>query len=131
MTDERTPQIPPLAMIRLAFLGGVLLFGATTWYVHRGGQLPVTTADAAAQLRLVGYALWIGAVTVLIGLRLKFARELERGTNPTIVLIGWAVGESVGLFGGVYYWLTDNRSLWLAGIVAMIVSFVLFPVPRR
>jgi hypothetical protein len=125
------PRTQNPRVIRLAFLGGVLMFGAVSYVVQHGDNPPPRpSAEAMQTLRYVGYGLWAAVITGLIALRLVFARLIERGSNPQLSLGGWALGEMLALFGGVYYFQTNDFSLYVSGIVAMLATFALFPVPR-
>ena len=67
-----------------------------------------------------------GAIEELLGTTLAtgvFSRS-------TVKEVAEALGETTALFGGVYYQIVGDYALWVAGIVVMLVSFALFPVPR-
>ena len=115
----------------MSLLAGVLLFGGVTYYVRSqaGTAAQMLTAAEAQQLKYVGYAIWSVAVLGSLIVKLRFGARIERG-DYTIAMIGWSLAEAAALFGGVYYWLGGDYSLWLAGVIAMLVSFSLFPIPR-
>ena len=131
MTNPSWARTKNAGIMRLAFLGGVLLFGAICYVVQHGDSPPPPDADGLRILRLVGYGLWGVAITGMLALRLVFARSVERGSRPELSIAGWALGEMLALFGGVYYFQTNDYSLYLAGLLAMLVAFSLFPAPRR
>lgn len=132
MTRLQEQQARVLPIIRIAYLGGVLLFGGVCYYMyHGGGAVAAAGAGPQEMLRYVGYAIWGGAIAGMLVLRSVFSRAIEKGRQASLVLIGWALGEMVGLYGGVVYFLTGEYQLYIAGLVVMVVSFSLFPVPRR
>ncbi len=120
-----------LAAIRMSILLGVLMFGVVAWYQRSQPEWVQPEGIRMRPLRLTGMAIWGAAVAALIGIRLKFAREVESGTNIRISIIAWALAELPALFGAVFYYLTGDITLLAAGIGALVVSFILFPVARR
>ena len=129
---QRSPnaQPPKLTLIRFALLSGALLFGAMVYFMRSKGDVPPPpTADVVQQLRYAGYAMWGVSLAGMFFLKIRLGETIERG-NPNTLIIGWALGEITALFGGVYYIIVGDYVLWVAGIVVMLVSFALFPVPR-
>ena len=120
-----------LAAIRMSILLGVILFGAVAWYQRRQPEWVQPEGIRMRPLRLTGMVIWGVAVAALIGMRLKFAREVEGGSSIRILIIAWALAEVPALFGAVFYYLTGDITLFAAGVAALVVSFVLFPVARR
>ena len=132
MTTPQEQQARALPLIRIAYLGGVLLFGAVSYYMHHGGgAVAAPGAEQRELLRYVGYAIWGGGIAGMLVLRSVFGRAIEMGRKAGLVLIGWALGEMVGLYGAVMYFITGEWQLYIAGVVVMLLSFSLFPVPRR
>ena len=130
MQTPTTDAKPRLGLARISLLGGALLFGGMVYYVQsQDGAKPTPTADVVRQLRYVGYGVWIVAVAGILFVKIRLGETIERG-SPNLSLIGWALAEATALFGGVYYFATGDYSLWVAGILVMVVSFGLFPVPR-
>lgn len=127
-----SPNAPTvkLGLIRFALLAGALGFGAVVYFaqpIEGRGQRP--TAETIQQLRYVGYAVWGVAIAGMLFLKIRLGETIESG-SPNLMIIGWALAEMTALFGGVYYQLVGDYALYVAGIVVMLVSFALFPVPR-
>ena len=59
---------------------------------------------------------------------LKFGVTLSSSKLP---LIAWAIGEMPALFGGVFYLLTGDWTIYMTGLVGLVAAFALFPVPRQ
>ena len=128
MTSRQSPAA--LAVIRIAMLVGVLLFGAVIWFLQgRPGWAPPTPASLPT-LRVAVFAAWGLAAVVLLALRVRAARP-GGAARGTLSLVAWAVGEGAALMGGVYYFLSGDARWFLGGLFVMLASFLLFPVPRR
>lgn len=122
-----------LSLVRMAMLGGVLMFGGISWYVHHAGGAPVAPPGEAQQdmLRWIGYAAWGVALTALGVLRTVFSRTTDPAKLATVAIIGWALGESVALYGAVILFLSGDGQMYITGLIAMLITFSLFPLPRR
>ena len=132
MTNPPLSRAANLALIRIALLGGVLLFGGVSYYLHHAGSAPPAPgAEQARMLRWIGYAVWGGAIAAIFAVRALFARATDAGRRANLTIIGWALGESPALYGGVIYFLSGDWQLYIAGLVAMLTTFAIFPAPRR
>lgn len=134
LTNPRVrPNAPPpvstLAIIRIALLVGVLMFGAVTYTVQRGDTWQAAGAELLATLRVALLATWVVAVVLLLVLRARLAR-LAEVAGRSVLIIAWAVGEGAALFGGVYYFLSGDPQWFLIGLFVMLASFILFPIRR-
>lgn len=131
MTLRPRPAGPPsastatLAVIRIALVSGVLLFGGVVWYL-RSRQPPAATVDPDA-LRLAGQVVWSVAILgILIAFLLHRSATRERRT--TLAVVAWALGESTALYGGVF-WLLVGESRWYGyGLVCLVLTYLIFPV---
>ena len=120
-----------LNLIRFAILLAVLTFGGVTWFVHRQpGWTPDPSMDPAV-LRSVGYALWGTALIAVAFLRLRWDREQSPARRAPLRVVGWALGEAPALWGGVYYFVTDDAGWYALGVTFLILTFLLFPIPRK
>ena len=124
---ELTPQT--LNIIRLALLGGSVIFGAIAWYLTSSGQMTPTMEEGViATLRYVFYAF---VAIHLIGIWLVRQRADSAETfaqRARLLIIGYALAEGLVLFGGVYLLLTGNTVLFLGGLVVFLVAFMLLPI---
>lgn len=122
----------PLYTIRLAMLGGVLLFGAVCFMLQRTPDWsPSPDVDPAA-LRLMARILWAAAVVGVALLVLRARSTTRPGQASTLGILGWALGEMVALFGGVAYFLTGVATWYVGGVVFLALTFLLLPgrLPR-
>jgi hypothetical protein len=124
------PPASTLAVIRIALLGGVLMFGAVTYMVQRGDTWQAAGPDLLGTLRVALLATWVVAVVLLLVLRARLTR-LTEVAGRSVLIIAWAVGEGAALFGGVYYFLSGNPEWFIIGLFVMLASFILFPIRRR
>lgn len=130
MSARRSP--PPassLAIIRLALLIGVLMFGAVTYYIQRSGEWRAAEPEALATLRVALLATWVVAVLLLLVLRARLSRLVEPA-GRSMLIVAWAIGEGAALFGGVYYFLSGDGQWFIIGLFIMLASFILFPIRR-
>lgn len=116
-----------LALVRVALLLSVLLFGAVTWFVRRDGTMAPPDRRTWEAVRVVAMVLWATAITGIIGLRL-WANRARRDDDARIPVIAWSLAEAPALIGGVFWFVTGQRWLWAAGLVVLVTSFILFPV---
>ncbi len=115
--------------IRLAMLGGVLMFGAVSWVLHRtpGWAPPAgVNLDALATVARVLWALVVGGCAFLW----FRARSADAAGASSLAIAAWALGEVVALFGGVVYFLTGIAWWYLAGVVFLALAFTAFPARR-
>jgi hypothetical protein len=131
MTAPNRPTTSPstLHLIRLAIFGGALLFGIVTWWMRRETPPPMTTD--MVPLRFVGYALWAGVLVVLAFVRGLFAKATDQARRSSLLIIAWAAGESLALFGGVVWFLHGDSRWYVAGMCFMLATFILFPLTRE
>ena len=120
-----------LGVIRVAMLAGVLSFGAIAWFVRRQGPVEAPTAVDPAMLRIAGSVIWGLAILGILGLFLALRNRETPARRSSFSIIGWALGEAVALFGGVYLFLTGDAQWFLAGLTALLLSFFIFPLRRR
>jgi hypothetical protein len=136
---SRRPPTPPaspsrdtakLGVIRVAMLAGVLSFGAVSWFVRRQGTAPASTVDPGL-LGIAGSVIWGLAVLGILVLFLLLRNRETPARRSAFSIIGWALGESVALFGGVYLFLIGDPKWFLAGLTALLLTFFIFPLRRR
>lgn len=123
------PPASSLAVIRIALLAGVLMFGAVTYYVQRGANWEPAAPDVLNTLYTVMLAVLVLAVVFLLVLRARLGRRPGTGERSLLV-VAWAIGESAALFGGVYHFLSGNAQWFIIGLFIMLASFILFPIRR-
>ena len=125
------PVRTPLALIRAALLGGVLLFGLVSWVTIRqrgGGPLPGIEPAALGVFRVLVPALCLAAIGAAVAIRLAVARATEPARRNSLRIIGWATGEAAALAGGVYYFEVGDPKLYLIGLTAMLATFIVVPI---
>jgi len=123
-------SLAALAIIRVALLLGVLLFGAGTLFIQRRGGWSPAPAESLETLGLVGTGLWVVAIIGVIVLRVRGLGGRARAGAGDASIIGWAVGEGVALFGGVYYLLSGRPAWYINGLLFLVATFVIFPIGR-
>ena len=124
MNAPRSPV--PLAIIRIAYLVGPLLFGVSTWFLHRQGAW---TPDILP--RALGFLPAIGIVVAIVGImvvRMFRASATDPVRRASLAIVGWALGEMSALAGGVYYWLAGDARWFVTGVLLLLLSFLLLPL---
>ncbi len=115
-------------LIRASLLGGVVMFGAVTVFLHRQGDwAPAPNPQELIYVPVIAIALALGGMSVV---RPIWSRATNEAQRFSFALMGWAMGEGAALAGGVYYFLTDDAKFYLAGIFVLLASFMLFPIKR-
>lgn len=125
-----SPPPASLAVIRLALLVGVLMFGAVTYMVQRGDTWTPARPELLGMLRIAMLSVWVVAILLLFILRARLT-SLSETAGRSVLIIAWAVGEGAALFGGVYYFLSGSAEWFIIGLFVMLASFILFPIRRR
>jgi hypothetical protein len=119
-----------LLLIRTALLGGLLVFGAVTFYLRMQPSAATLPPDRARLLGYVFTAMAVGALAVLFVLR----RRLEGGVTEQSALqtyiIGYAVAEGTALFGGATWFMGGHLNWYVAGLLLMVISFQILPIKR-
>ncbi|MEJ7810361.1 MAG: hypothetical protein WKG32_08100 [Gemmatimonadaceae bacterium] len=131
MTTRPGGDAATLAVIRIALLMGVIMFGAVTYFLHRGGGWTPAPRETLALLRTFLVVVWAGALAALLFLRSRLTGVTDAARRRTLLTIAWAVSESVALFGGVYYFLSDDPRWFLSGVFFMLAAFMIFPGRAR
>ena len=118
-----------LHIIRVAFLIGPLAFGTFVWFFLGDAAEPRVDVDVARSFGLVFLAVTVAAAFALLLLRVQRGRTTELQKKIGLTIAGWAIGEGVGLFGGVLYMLSADRLPFLVGLAILFVSMMMLPLP--
>ncbi|HUF25801.1 MAG TPA: hypothetical protein VMM18_02370 [Gemmatimonadaceae bacterium] len=124
------PSTLALALIRIVLLLGVLMFGALTMFVQGQDTWMPAPPETLERLRYVGVGVWAVAILMVLLLRTRGMPPEGRAGAATPSIIGWAIGEAVALFGGVYYFLSGSGEWYLLGVMFLAATFIVFPIPR-
>jgi hypothetical protein len=121
----------PLHAIRLAMMGGVLLFGAVSWFLTSTPDWASPEPGVADQLRRVATVAWTVAGAALVVLFVKFRDSDHPARAGSVAIMAWALGETLALLGGVIFFLTSMSAWYIAGVIALTMTFVAFPARQR
>lgn len=134
--DDSTPSSGAPAMkpealniIRFALLGGVLTLGLAGWFLTSSGSVGAGgDDDVAAMFRYAFY----GFLLIDLGAMWVVRRRVDRATTfaekGPLILVGYALGEGLALFGLVYWLVTGRILLFLVGLLVLLAAFLVFPV---
>ena len=136
-TTPRAPASPgqigmQLALIRLAMLSGVVMFGGFSWWLRHSSASP-RTIDARTG-ELLSVAPLVGGIAALIAVvlvRRALAGVREPLKQGPLCLIGWATGEVAAMLGAVSYFLSGSVTSYLIGLTVLVFTFVALPIPGR
>ena len=122
-----TPQT--LNIIRFALLGGVLFFAAIGWFVGGSGQMSTTgNEDLASLMRYLFYGFFVMTFGAMYLIRQRVDRAETFAKKGPLILVGYAAGEGLALYGVIYWMLTGSFMLFLVGLLVFLVTFLVFPV---
>jgi len=122
-------ELPPgatLRIIRMAFLGGVVLFGAVvTFLVGRDGP---STPEVAPTMRIMNIVFLAAAALGILWIQRKHAAEQDSVARKPLNIAAWAFGEATALCGAVHYLLVGSPIPYLVGLGMMLAAFALVPI---
>jgi hypothetical protein len=112
-------------------MGGVLLFGGVSWFITRTPDWTAPPPGVGDQLTSMARIVWIVAGVALVVLFLKFRDHTNVSRASNVAILSWALGETLALFGGVVFFLTSGAGWYVAGVIALALTFVAFPPPPK
>jgi hypothetical protein len=122
-----------LTRVRAVLLALSLFLGLAVYIFHTLGAAHLAQPLLVRKLRGVGMLTWIYALVQLIDLRFynsRWARRRRASTGIPDSLHGWLFGQMLAWYGILYYGLTEDLRLYVAGLVLLALTFVAFPIRR-
>ena len=119
-----------LPAVRSVILGTTLFVGLLVWVAFSVGLIPQGT-HLVDKLRVLGVTTWIYALVQIVDMKIwrsRFAQRRRALSRVPEVVEGWLLAQMLSSFGLVYYALTDDWYWFAAGIVMLLLSFVVFPI---
>jgi hypothetical protein len=114
-----------LAVIRIALLVGVLVFGGIIWHLRTSGDTSYNVNARA--LRTAGQAVWALMTVGTLGLFVAVGRvTAER--RATLSVLAWALGEATAIYGGLFWLLLGDKQWYLYGVACLLLTYFIFPV---
>ena len=114
-----------LALIRIALLVGVLVFGGIVWYLQRSTDLTYSVDPRG--IRVAGQAVW-GLMTLgTLGLFLAAGRATPE-RRATFSVIAWALGEATAIYGGLFWMMLGDSQWYLYGVACLLLTYFIFPI---
>ena len=127
LTPDRQTQV------RGVLLGLTLFFGLTVWIWHSLGAAAPNPGVFVRKLRIVGIMTWLYALVQLLDIRFwrsATARKRREAMGIPDSLIAWLFGQMLAWFGIIYYGFTEDARWYLAGLMVLVVTFLVFPVRK-
>jgi len=122
-----------LIRVRAILLALSLLLGLVVYVFHSLGVSHMAHPELVKKLRGVGMLTWIYALVQLVDLRFYNSRWAQRRRAASGIpdsLHGWLFGQMLAWYGILYYGLTEDLRLYVAGLVLLGLTFVVFPIRR-
>lgn len=120
-----------LGIVRLAMLGGMLVFGGVAWYLtHQPGWRPSLPPGRDAFF-FASLGIWAVVAAGLLLLRIRVRREADPRRRTPLLLVGWALGEMPAVWGGIYFLLTGDPQRYVTGLLFLVMAFLLLPLRAR
>jgi predicted PurR-regulated permease PerM len=119
-----------LPAVRSVILGTTLFVALLVWVAFSVGLIPQGT-HLIDKLRVLGVTTWLYALVQIIDMKVwhsRFAQRRRAASRVPEVVEGWLLAQMLSSFGLVYYALTDDARWFVAGIVMLLLSFVVFPI---
>jgi hypothetical protein len=114
-----------LAVIRIALLVGVLVFGGIIWHLRTSGDTPYNVNPRA--LRTAGQAVWALMTVGTLGLFVAVGRATAE-RRATLSVLAWALGEATAIYGGLFWLLLGDKQWYLYGVACLLLTYFIFPV---
>ncbi|MEP6492700.1 MAG: hypothetical protein ABJF01_08485 [bacterium] len=122
-----------LTRVRAILLGLTLFVALVVYVFHTLDATPGAQPLLVRKLRGVGILTWIYALVQMIDMRFYNSRWAQRRRASTRIpdtLHGWLFGQMLAWFGILYYGLTEDVRWYVAGLVILCLSFLVFPIRR-
>jgi hypothetical protein len=122
-----------LMRVRGILLGLTLFLGLAVYVFHTLGAAHMAQPEIVKKLRGVGVLTWIYALVQMVDMRFynsRWARRRRAATRIPDSLNAWLFGQMLAWFGIVYYVLTEDVRWFVAGLVILVLSFLVFPVRK-
>jgi hypothetical protein len=124
---EAGPPARVLQLIRMSLVTGMLLFGGVIYYVHsRPGWEKHGAPEGLGYAVLGAWAVVAALMFLLLG---RYRNAPTRAARASMAIAGWAVGEGAAMAGGVYYFMTDDVTRFIGGLLIFFAALSLFPIP--
>jgi hypothetical protein len=123
-----------LSRLRAILLALTLFFGLAVYVFHTLGESHAAQPELIKKLRGVGLLTWIYALVQMVDMRFYNSRWAQRRRASTGIpdsLHGWLFGQMLAWFGILYYGLTEDLRAYVAGLVILGISFLVFPVRNK
>jgi hypothetical protein len=133
--DDRQSWLTPdrLTRVRVVLLGLSLFLALAVYVFHTLEVFPGAQPLLIRKLRGVGMLTWIYALVQMIDMRFYNSRWAQRRRAATRIpdsLHGWLFGQMLAWFGILYYGLTEDVRWYVAGLLILCLSFLVFPIRR-
>lgn len=110
-------------------MAGVLLFGAVTYFLHR--QPGFTPRPMAPFYGTLMPAFMVASAVGILIFRKRLKDIQDPAKRAEQMLVAYAFGEGAALFGGVYYFMSDDPRWYLIGLFVLLGGFILLPIRHR
>lgn len=127
-TAGPNPLIIPL--LRMAFLLGAAFLGGVVGIVRWQGEATLSP-ETATPLATTGRILWGIAIAGCVVIAARVRSERDRAKVLSQSIVGWAIAESVAIFGAVYWFLSGVSQWYFTGLGFLALALLAMPGVRR
>lgn len=117
-----------MPFIRIGMLVTVAATGGFLWYVI--GVSDGLLAFGRQTLNLVFLAAFTVVALVVMRVRRQLETDLDLHKKCLLIMLAWTVAEGVALLGVVLL-LTGDTSFFVAGLIVLLMTFGVLPIPAR
>jgi hypothetical protein len=134
--DARYPWLTPdrLTRVRAILLALSLFLGLAVYVFHTVSTARNASPLLITKLRGLGVLTWLYALVQMFDLRFYNSRWAQRRRSSTGIpdsLHGWLFGQMLAWYGIIYYGVTEDLRLYVAGMVILALSFLAFPIRKQ
>lgn len=122
------PIIIPI--LRMAFLLGAAFLGGVVGTV-RSLQPVSESLETARPLAIAGRIIWAVAIAGCLFIAIRGRKERDRARVLSQAIVGWAIAESVAIFGAAYWFLSGVSQWYFTGLGFLAFALLAIPGVRR
>ena len=114
-----------LALIRIALLVGVLVFGGVVWFLRRTSDpsYPVNPQGLRVAGQAVGGLMTVGTLGLFLA-----AGKASPERRAAFSVVAWALGEATAIYGGLFWMMLGDPQWYLYGVACLLLTYFIFPV---
>ena len=130
MAQKKPGIVSFLPLIRLAMLVTVIVVGGVLWFVLGDSNVPSESVEDGNPYNLIFLVLIAMVAGVIIMVRSQVEQKETLQQKAAFVLLGWSAAEGAALVGALFSFLANDRTLFFAGLLLMLMTFMVVKIPQ-